>query len=81
MRPDKAVLELGCGTGSTALTDAAHVPRIDATDVSAAMIAIGLDKAERAGIPGAPRQASDHAFRIHALTSALTSAAFSRRTR
>jgi len=48
MRPDMEVLELGCGTGSTALEHAPHVAHIDATDVSPAMIAIGRGKAEQA---------------------------------
>lgn len=50
MRPDMQVLEFGCGTGSTALEHAPHVAHIDATDVSAAMIDIGREKAEQAGI-------------------------------
>lgn len=50
LRPDMRVLELGCGTGSTALEHAPHVAHVDATDVSAAMIAIGREKAERAGV-------------------------------
>lgn len=50
MRPDMKVLEFGCGTGSTALEHAPHVAHIDATDVSAAMIDIGRQKARRAGI-------------------------------
>ena len=50
MRPDMRVLEFGCGTGSTALEHAPHVSHIEATDVSAAMIAIGREKAEQAGI-------------------------------
>lgn len=50
MRPDMTVLEFGCGTGSTALEHATHVAEIDATDVSAAMIDIGREKAERVGI-------------------------------
>lgn len=50
LRPEMKVLELGCGTGSTALEHAPQVAHIDATDVSAAMIAIGREKAERAGI-------------------------------
>jgi len=50
MRPDMTVLEFGCGTGSTALEHAPHVAKIIATDVSAAMIAIGSEKAEQAGI-------------------------------
>jgi ubiquinone/menaquinone biosynthesis C-methylase UbiE len=50
MRPSMAVLEFGCGTGSTALEHARHVAKIDATDVSAAMIAIAEQKARDAGI-------------------------------
>jgi ubiquinone/menaquinone biosynthesis C-methylase UbiE len=50
MQPAMAVLEFGCGTGSTALEHARHVAQIDATDVSAAMIAIGEQKARDAGI-------------------------------
>lgn len=50
MRPDMEVLELGCGTGSTALEHAPYVASIEATDVSSAMIAIGRQKAEQAGI-------------------------------
>jgi ubiquinone/menaquinone biosynthesis C-methylase UbiE len=50
MRPNMEVLEFGCGTGSTALEHAPHVAHIVATDVSAAMIAIGREKAEHAGI-------------------------------
>ena len=38
------VLEVGCGTGSTALRLAPHVRRLLATDVSAAMIDIARDK-------------------------------------
>ena len=50
MRPDMNVLEFGCGTGSTALEHAPHVAHIEATDISAAMNAIGREKAEHAGI-------------------------------
>lgn len=50
MRPNMEVLEFGCGTGSTALEHAPHVAHIVATDVSAAMIDIGRDKVEHAGI-------------------------------
>ncbi len=38
------VLEIGCGTGSSALRLAPFVRRLDATDVSAAMIAIAKEK-------------------------------------
>lgn len=50
MRPDMKVLEFGCGTGSTALEHAPQVAHIDATDLSAAMIDIGREKAKLAGI-------------------------------
>lgn len=50
MRPEMNILEFGCGTGSTAVLHAPHVARVDATDVSAAMIDIGRDKALRMGI-------------------------------
>ena len=43
---DSEVLEIGCGTGSTALAHAAYVKHILATDISPAMIDIAGDKAE-----------------------------------
>jgi ubiquinone/menaquinone biosynthesis C-methylase UbiE len=45
-RPDSEVLEIGCGTGSTALAHAPHVRHILATDISPAMIDIARRKAE-----------------------------------
>ena len=50
MQPTMKVLEFGCGTGSTALAHAPYVDQIDATDISAAMVAIGREKAKDAGI-------------------------------
>ncbi|WP_342078010.1 methyltransferase domain-containing protein [Yoonia sp. SS1-5] len=44
------VLELGCGTGSTALLLAPAVTHILATDISGAMIEIARDKAREANI-------------------------------
>ena len=41
---DDDVLEIGCGTGSTALRLAPHTRRLLATDVSAEMIAIAREK-------------------------------------
>ena len=49
-RSDSEVLEIGCGTGSTALAHAPYVKRILATDISPAMINIARDKAEAAQI-------------------------------
>jgi len=50
LRPDMQVVELGCGTGSTALAHAPYVRRIRALDTSAKMIRIACAKAEAAGI-------------------------------
>lgn len=44
------VLELGCGTGSTALLLAPAAGRITATDVSSRMIEIGREKAAAEGV-------------------------------
>ncbi|MEM1254994.1 MAG: class I SAM-dependent methyltransferase [Cyanobacteria bacterium P01_H01_bin.21] len=44
-RPDMEVLEIGCGTGSTAITHAPYVKHIHATDFSENMIAIAQRKA------------------------------------
>lgn len=49
-QPDMEVLEIGCGTGSTALVHAPHVKHIRATDFSARMIEIAQDKAREAGV-------------------------------
>lgn len=46
---DASVLELGCGTGTTALRLAPHVGRILATDISSEMIAIAGEKATQEG--------------------------------
>ena len=40
LKPTDDVLEIGCGTGSTAIRLAPHVSRITATDISPEMIAI-----------------------------------------
>ena len=47
---DMEVLELGCGTGSTAITHAPFVKHIRATDISDNMLAIGKRKADAAEI-------------------------------
>ncbi|MEL6160658.1 MAG: class I SAM-dependent methyltransferase [Cyanobacteria bacterium J06627_32] len=45
-RPDMEVLEIGCGTGSTAILHAPYVKHIHAIDFSANMLAIAQSKAE-----------------------------------
>lgn len=47
---DMDLVELGCGTGSTALAHAPYVKHILATDFSTRMVEIGQDKAMAAGI-------------------------------
>lgn len=49
LSPDAHVLELGCGTGTTALRLAPRIGRIVASDVSAGMIAIAKEKAAANG--------------------------------
>jgi ubiquinone/menaquinone biosynthesis C-methylase UbiE len=44
LRPDKKVLELGCGTGSTAIAQAPYVESIRAVDISSKMIEIARNK-------------------------------------
>ncbi|MCR9256923.1 MAG: class I SAM-dependent methyltransferase [Alphaproteobacteria bacterium] len=47
---DMDVLEIGCGTGSTAIAHAPHVGTIHATDFSSKMIRIARDRAEEAEV-------------------------------
>ena len=49
-RPDMQVLEIGCGTGSTAIAHAPYVANIRATDISEKMIEIAKGKATAAGV-------------------------------
>jgi len=44
------VLEIGCGTGSTALSLAPHVGQMSATDLSEKMVGHGRRKAQRQGV-------------------------------
>ncbi len=49
-RPDMAVLEFGCGTGSTAIAHAPCVRHIHAIDISSKMIEIAQGKADAANV-------------------------------
>jgi 2-polyprenyl-3-methyl-5-hydroxy-6-metoxy-1,4-benzoquinol methylase len=48
LRPDMAVLELGCGTGTTAISHARHVRHVHAIDTSQRMIEIAKARASAA---------------------------------
>lgn len=50
LRPTDTVLEIGCGTGTTAVKLAPFAGRYLASDISPAMIGIGRDKAGAAGL-------------------------------
>ena len=50
LKPTHRVLEIGCGTASTALELAGHVAHVTATDISPAMIEIGHQNAAKAGV-------------------------------
>lgn len=50
LKPDDHVLEIGCGTGTTAIHHAANVAHIRATDISAEMTDIARAKAREAGV-------------------------------
>jgi len=52
LRPDDHVLELACGTASTALLLAPEVAEYDATDISPEMVRIGREKLAGSPIPG-----------------------------
>jgi len=51
LSPEQSVLEIGCGTGTTALRLAGGTRRMLATDVSPAMIAIARDKLAAQPVP------------------------------
>ena len=50
LRPDMEALELGCGTGSTAIIHAPYVKHIHAIDISSKMIDIAQGKADASRI-------------------------------
>lgn len=59
LRPNMEVLEIGCGTGSTAIIHAPHVAHIRAVDISEKMIEIAKAKADEAGISNIDFEAAE----------------------
>lgn len=59
LKPEDRVLELGCGTASTALELAGNVHEVVASDVSTKMIGIGRRKAAERGITNIRLVAAD----------------------
>lgn len=59
LKPEDRVLELGCGTASTALELAGNVREVVASDVSTKMIGIGRRKAAERGITNIRLVAAD----------------------
>ena len=49
-KPDMHLLEIGCGTGSTAILHAPHVQHIHAVDISSAMLDIAREKTQKQNI-------------------------------
>lgn len=58
-RPDMDVLEIGCGTGGTALKHAPHVRHIRAIDFSEGMLAKAREQASAAGITNVSFERAD----------------------
>ncbi|MBL6600736.1 MAG: class I SAM-dependent methyltransferase [Alphaproteobacteria bacterium] len=58
LKPDMQVLELGCGTGTTALIHAPRIGHITAVDISGGMLRIAREKAAAAGIANVTFQQS-----------------------
>lgn len=50
LTPDTRMLELGCGTGGTAIAHAPYVKAIDAVDISNGMLNIARGQAAKAGV-------------------------------
>lgn len=59
LRPGMELLEIGCGTGSTAIAHAPHVARIRAVDLAPAMIEIARARAAEAGIANVAFEVGD----------------------
>jgi SAM-dependent methyltransferase len=73
LKPTDRVLELGCGTGTTALKLADAAQEIVATDIAPRMIRVGETKADKAGVknvrfmtavPGDPQLVAEGPFDV-----------------
>ena len=64
LRPQDRILEIGCGTGGTALRLAENVSHVTATDISSGMIKIARSKIEQDGRANVSFQQADAAARI-----------------
>ena len=61
LRPDMQVLEIGCGTGSTAIDLSPHVAALRGTDISPEMVRIAQDKARAEGVDNLHFEVADAA--------------------
>lgn len=57
--PESEVLEIGCGTGSTAILHAPYVRQIHGVDISEEMVRIARDKLQPAGIENVSFEVAD----------------------
>ncbi|CAN0604491.1 unnamed protein product, partial [Ectocarpus sp. 12 AP-2014] len=76
LKKSDTVLELGCGTGSTALLLAGNVASYTGTDISSRMIAIAKEKLEDEPTPGLTFKVAGTARVDHSGTSPNTILAF-----
>jgi len=65
LKPSDNVLEIGCGTGTTAIYHAPAVTRIHATDISPKMISIGVEKAQKKGITNIEFEVTGIEYALH----------------
>lgn len=63
LTPETRLLELGCGTGGTAIKHAPFVKSVHAVDISSEMLAIGRKQAADAGVDITWEQANTEDFR------------------
>ena len=59
LHPEMQLLEIGCGTGGTALQHAPHVAQVRAIDISSAMVTIARRQAEEKGVKNVTFEQAD----------------------